>query len=119
MKLDERVQVYVGWTGMASSSSLARFKGASTSSDPLETVEIDPQYANGLGLRTGDIVSFLMSFLLIVVLELLIEYVGYRKVEIGLLQDPPMASSVVTEPFSSDDWEIIVSCQFLLLMKAH
>lgn len=41
---------------MASSSSLAKFKGGSLPSDSLETVEIDPQFASGLGLHLGDIV---------------------------------------------------------------
>jgi peroxin-1 len=46
---------YLGWTGMVSASSLARFH--STSSDnALETVEIDPQYAEGLGFKKGDVV---------------------------------------------------------------
>lgn len=51
------IQVYVGWTGMASSSSLARFKTGTSSSDiGLETLEIDPQYAGSLGFRLGDTV---------------------------------------------------------------
>ncbi len=41
---------------MVSASSLAHFN--STSSDnSLETVEIDPQYAEGLGFMKGDVVS--------------------------------------------------------------
>ncbi|KAH8109796.1 AAA-domain-containing protein [Phellopilus nigrolimitatus] len=79
----DRKQCFVGWTGLASSSSLARFKGGSTSSDALETIEIDPQFASSLGLHTGDVV------------------------EIGLLHDLPIATSVTTEPYSADDWEII------------
>ncbi|KAL5524266.1 PEX1 [Sanghuangporus sanghuang] len=79
--------VYVGWTGMASSSSLARFKGSGTGpgerGEVLETIEIDPQFASGVGLRLGDVV------------------------EIGLLHDLPVAKSVTTEPYSADDWEII------------
>jgi peroxin-1 len=40
---------------MVSASSLAHFN--STSSDnSLETVEIDPQYAEGLGFKQGDVV---------------------------------------------------------------
>jgi len=40
---------------MVSASSLAHFN--STSSDNiLETVEIDPQYAEGLGFKKGDVV---------------------------------------------------------------
>ena len=57
----ERGGVYVGWTGMASSSSLARFKGAGNVGEVMETVEIDPQFASGLGLHLGDVVS--LSFL--------------------------------------------------------
>ncbi|KAF8893894.1 P-loop containing nucleoside triphosphate hydrolase protein [Infundibulicybe gibba] len=68
------VQVYVGWTGMASTSLLEK---------TFETIDIDPQYAQGLGLVQGDIV------------------------EIGLLHDLATAKSVATEPVSSDDWDII------------
>ncbi|KAI5123096.1 hypothetical protein M0805_001452 [Coniferiporia weirii] len=82
-KTKETKQCYVGWTGMASSSSLARFKAGATSSDALETIEIDPQFASDLGFGLGSIV------------------------EIGLLHDLPIATSVVTEPYSADDWEII------------
>ena len=53
----KRRGVYVGWTGMASSSSLARFKGAGNVGEVMETVEIDPQFASGLGLHLGDVVS--------------------------------------------------------------
>ncbi|KAF7315231.1 putative peroxisomal biogenesis AAA ATPase pex1 [Mycena indigotica] len=75
-----RTEVFVGWTGMASASSLAQFN----SSDPgLETVEIDPQYASSLGLKQND------------------------TVEIGLVHDLPLATSVATEPLTADDWEII------------
>ncbi|KAF9221776.1 AAA-domain-containing protein [Gyrodon lividus] len=78
-----KVEAYVGWTGMASSSSLAHFNSADGRDKGFETIEIDPQYAQGLGLAEGDIV------------------------EIGLLHDLPSASSVGTEPVTSDDWEII------------
>ncbi|KAI9457841.1 P-loop containing nucleoside triphosphate hydrolase protein [Boletus coccyginus] len=77
-----KVEAYVGWTGMASSSSLARFN-ADARENAFETIEIDPQYAHGLGFAEGDIV------------------------EIGLLYDLPFASSVATEPLTADDWEII------------
>ncbi|CAA7259159.1 unnamed protein product [Cyclocybe aegerita] len=83
----ERVEAYVGWTGMASASSLAHFKAGQSREGGFETIEIDPQYAQGLGLAQGDIV------------------------EIGLLHDLPHAKSVGTEPLTSDDWEIINSCQ--------
>ncbi|KIK98366.1 hypothetical protein PAXRUDRAFT_692364 [Paxillus rubicundulus Ve08.2h10] len=78
-----KAEAYVGWTGMASSSSLARFNSADARERGLETIEVDPQYAQGLGFAEGDIV------------------------EIGLLHDLPYASSVGTEPVSSDDWEIV------------
>ncbi|THH03293.1 hypothetical protein EW145_g6374 [Phellinidium pouzarii] len=92
----EKNHFYAGWTGMASSSSLARFREGSTSSDALETIEIDPQFANGLGLHLGDILCSLVG-----------SQYSSVKVEIGLLHDLPIATSVVTEPYSADDWEII------------
>ena len=60
----ESIQAYVGWTGLAASSSLARFRGSGTGSgsagggdsDVLETLEIDPQFAGSLGFHLGDIV---------------------------------------------------------------
>ncbi|THU89378.1 AAA-domain-containing protein [Dendrothele bispora CBS 962.96] len=75
-------EAYVGWTGMASASSLAQFNSAN-SGESFETIEIDPQYAQGLGFSQGDVV------------------------EIGLLHDMHIAKSVGTEPLTSDDWEII------------
>ncbi|KAF8127717.1 P-loop containing nucleoside triphosphate hydrolase protein [Boletus edulis] len=77
-----KVEAFVGWTGMASSSSLAHFN-ADARENAFETIEIDPQYAQGLGFAEGDIV------------------------EIGLLYDLPFASQVGTEPLTADDWEII------------
>ncbi|KAJ7647537.1 P-loop containing nucleoside triphosphate hydrolase protein [Roridomyces roridus] len=76
----EKNEVYVGWTGMASASSLAQFNAGDKG---LETIEIDPQYALGLGLKENDLV------------------------EIGLVHDLPLATSVATEPVTADDWEII------------
>ncbi|EIW52807.1 AAA-domain-containing protein [Trametes versicolor FP-101664 SS1] len=76
-------ELYVGWTGMASASSLAHFNSGEAGDRGLETVEIDPQYAEGLGLALGDVV------------------------EIGLLHDLGYAKSVATEPATSDDWEIL------------
>ncbi|KAF8637996.1 hypothetical protein AX16_010628 [Volvariella volvacea WC 439] len=78
-----KVEAFVGWTGMASASSLANFNASSSGDRGLETIEIDPQYAQGLGFTEGDIV------------------------EIGLLHDLKVATSVATEPLTSDDWEII------------
>ncbi|KAF4598456.1 Peroxisome biosynthesis protein pex1 [Pleurotus pulmonarius] len=78
-----KVEAYVGWTGMASASSLAQFNASGPNDKGFETVEIDPQYAQGLGFTQGDLV------------------------EIGLLHDLSFATSVGTEPVTSDDWEII------------
>ena len=41
---------------MVSASSLAHFNSIS-SDNSLETVEIDPQYADGLGFKKADVVS--------------------------------------------------------------
>ncbi|KAF7298025.1 putative peroxisomal biogenesis AAA ATPase pex1 [Mycena chlorophos] len=79
----DKTEVFVGWTGMASASSLAQFNSSDSSDRGLETVEIDPQYAASLGLKQNDLV------------------------EIGLIHDLPSASSVATEPLTADDWEII------------
>ncbi|KAM6502170.1 P-loop containing nucleoside triphosphate hydrolase protein [Amanita muscaria] len=76
------VEAFVGWTGMAATSSLVH-SAKSPSEGVSDTVEIDPQYAQGLGFQQGDIV------------------------EIGLLYDLPFAKSVGAEPLTSDDWEII------------
>ncbi|EEB98281.1 hypothetical protein MPER_02239, partial [Moniliophthora perniciosa FA553] len=78
-----RIEAYVGWTGMASASSLTQFNSTGPGEKGLETVEIDPQYAQGLGFSQGD------------------------TVEIGLMYDMRVAKSVGTEPLTSDDWEII------------
>ncbi|KAJ3908233.1 P-loop containing nucleoside triphosphate hydrolase protein [Lentinula edodes] len=78
-----RKEAYVGWTGMASASSLAQFNVSEPTEKGLETIEIDPQYSQSLGFAQGDIV------------------------EIGLLHDMAFAKSVATEPLTSDDWEII------------
>jgi peroxin-1 len=54
------VEVFVGWTGMASASSLAHFNNASNSAEKgMETIEIDPQFAQGIGLNANDIVRAL------------------------------------------------------------
>ncbi|KAJ6593606.1 P-loop containing nucleoside triphosphate hydrolase protein [Mycena capillaripes] len=79
----KKLEVYVGWTGMASASSLAQFNSSDSREQGFETIEIDPQYALGLGLKQNDLV------------------------EIGLVHDLPLATSVATEPLTSDDWEII------------
>ena len=51
----KKPSAYVGWTGMVSASSLAHFN-PSSSDHTLETVEIDPQYAESLGFKKGDVV---------------------------------------------------------------
>lgn len=79
----EKIDAYVGWTGMASASSLAHFNSTDASDRGLETIEIDPQYAEALGFALGDVV------------------------EIGLLHDLGYAQSVAAEPVTPDDWEII------------
>ncbi|GJE90322.1 PEX-1N and AAA domain-containing protein [Phanerochaete sordida] len=76
-----RGEAYVGWSGMASASSLAQFQSGADKG--LETVEIDPQFASGLGFTQGDIV------------------------EIGLLHDLGYATTVEAEPLTADDWEIL------------
>lgn len=52
-----KLEAYVGWTGMASASSLARFNSSGAGGEKsLETIEMDPQFAQGLGLTAGDLV---------------------------------------------------------------
>lgn len=47
---------------MASASSLAYFNASqSAGDDSFETIEIDPQYAQGLGFSEGDLVSLYFS----------------------------------------------------------
>ncbi|KAG1750462.1 P-loop containing nucleoside triphosphate hydrolase protein [Suillus paluster] len=75
-------EAYVGWTGMASASSLASFN-STAGARGIETLEIDPQYAAGLGFKEGDLV------------------------ELGLLYDLPYAKTVSTEPLSADDWDVV------------
>lgn len=55
------MEAYVGWTGMMSSSSLASFQATSGSSDRSETIEIDPQFASGIGFRPSDIVFGILT----------------------------------------------------------
>ena len=54
--IPERTEVYVGWTGMASASSLAHFNAGQAADGGFETIEIDPQYAQALGLAQGALV---------------------------------------------------------------
>lgn len=44
---------------MASASSLAQFNASGPNEKGFETVEIDPQYAQGLGFTQGDLVGLL------------------------------------------------------------
>lgn len=82
-KNNQPLDAYFGWTGMASASSLAHMNASQLGERSFETLEMDPQYAQALGLSQGDLV------------------------EIGLLHDLPQAKTVITEPISADDWEII------------
>lgn len=107
------VEAYVGWTGMASASSLNQFRSTQNAEKALETIEIDPQYAQGLGLSQGDLVR--VNDTLINLSSLL----NHFQVEIGLLHDLPLATSVATEPLTSDDWEIIVGQPVIVLSNCR
>ncbi|KAG8685892.1 Peroxisome biosynthesis protein pex1, partial [Ceratobasidium sp. 395] len=75
---------YLGWTGMASASSLSKWQhGAQAAAEALDTIEIDPQVAQSYGFKDG------------------------VTVEIGLVHNLPIATNVETVPLSSDDWEIL------------
>lgn len=102
-------EAYVGWTGMASASSLTHFSPANAGDKRLETIEIDPQYASCLGFSQDDTVctyKYVISFTLPDPLF---------QVEIGLLYDLSRASTVSTEPVTPDDWEILVSISSSLM----
>lgn len=58
---NEANEAYVGWTGMASASSLAHFNSSRSDEKGLETIEIDPQYAQGLGFSQGDVVRYALT----------------------------------------------------------
>ncbi|KAG9104332.1 Peroxisome biosynthesis protein pex1, partial [Ceratobasidium sp. 392] len=76
--------VYLGWTGLASASSLSKWQqGAQAAAEALDTIEIDPQVAQSYGFKDG------------------------ATVEIGLIHNLPIATNVETVPLSSDDWEIL------------
>lgn len=99
---------YVGWTGMAASSSLAAWNsgGVQGSEAHLETIEMDPQYAQAIGFLEHETVSASvcqMPNLNVKRLHLI------HQLEIGLLHDLPPAKVVHTEPLTADDWEILVS----------
>jgi hypothetical protein len=88
-----------------------------------ETIEIDPQFAQGLGFAAGDIVSRRFSWLPLEgfgmphVLDCANMH-ALLKVDLSLLYDLPTAQSVGTEPVSADDWEIIVSIGYNTLRKS-
>lgn len=53
--------VYVGWTGMASASSLSKWQhGAQAAAEALDTIEIDPQVAQSYGFKDGATVGCLL-----------------------------------------------------------
>ncbi|QRV84134.1 AAA family ATPase [Ceratobasidium sp. AG-Ba] len=69
---------------MAAASSLSKWQqGAQAAAEALDTIEIDPQVAQSYGFKDG------------------------TTVEIGLVHNLPIATSVETVPLSSDDWEIL------------
>ncbi|KAL8286225.1 hypothetical protein RQP46_004713 [Phenoliferia psychrophenolica] len=76
-------KAYVGWTGMASQvvSVASQVRGGAHPS--ADRVEIDPQFAQMLGVPEGTTVS------------------------IELLGNSPVATSVSVTPLSADDWEIL------------
>ncbi|GJJ08536.1 hypothetical protein Clacol_002754 [Clathrus columnatus] len=54
--LSKEKTAYVGWTGLASSSSLAQWQvNTKITGEALETLEIDPQFATSLGFPEGSI----------------------------------------------------------------
>ncbi|KAG8859203.1 Peroxisome biosynthesis protein pex1 [Serendipita sp. 411] len=81
-KGQESKVAYLGWTGLASASSAARWTSNSAGND-LDTLEIDPQLASSLGFSEEEVV------------------------ELALLHNLPIAKSISTEPLSPDDWEIL------------
>ncbi|OCF31275.1 hypothetical protein I316_07061 [Kwoniella heveanensis BCC8398] len=68
---------YLGWSGLAASSSLAQAGGG------VESIEIDPEVALSLGWMEGTLV------------------------EISVIHNPTKAKSVSVTPLTSDDWEIL------------
>ncbi|WWC88849.1 uncharacterized protein L201_003764 [Kwoniella dendrophila CBS 6074] len=68
---------YLGWSGLAASSSLSQ------AGEGLESVELDPEVAMSLGWPEGTLV------------------------EISIIHNPTRAKSVSVTPITSDDWEIL------------
>lgn len=92
---------------MASASSLAQFQVGGERG--METIEIDPQFASGLGFAQGDIVSVAYPPSKLVL--------HVTQVEIGLLHDLGYATTVEAEPLTVDDWEILV--RFILKQSTY
>ena len=100
---------------MASASSLAHFSSLSSAEKGIETLEIDPQFAQGLGFDPDDVVrtssdapNALMSD----------SSISPLQVEIGLLHDLEYAKSIGTEPLTADDWEILVGLHLAMPNRA-
>lgn len=87
---------------MASASSLAHFSSPPSAEKGIETLEIDPQFAQGLGFGPDDVVCTSSD----VGMSEFPKF--FFKVEIGLLHDLGYAKSVGAEPLTADDWEILV-----------
>jgi len=93
---------------MASASSLAHFSSPSSAEKGVETLEIDPQFSQGLGLSPDDVVCTISDARISVFSQPLF------KVEIGLLHDLGYAKSIGAEPLTADDWEILVGPRLAL-----
>ncbi|ORY27869.1 P-loop containing nucleoside triphosphate hydrolase protein [Naematelia encephala] len=75
---------YLGWSGLAAASSLAGVGLVGSSrGEGLETVEVDPEVAMGLGWAEGTVL------------------------DISVIHNPIKAKSVSVTPLTSDDWEIL------------
>lgn len=75
----------IGWSGLASASSLSGFASSSSgnASSSADTIELDPDVCFSLGWPEGSLV------------------------ELGLNHKPRKATSISITPESSDDWEIL------------
>lgn len=98
---------------MASASSLAHFSSASSAEKGIETLEIDPQFAQGLGFSPDDVVRIIAApSMPRLTLHPL-------KVEIGILHDLGYAKSIGAEPLTADDWEILVSLHLAIIYEVR
>jgi len=95
---------------MASASSLAHFSSPSSAEKGIETLEVDPQFAQGLGLSPDDVVRTISC-------ARMSGFSQHLKVEIGLLHDLGYAKSIGTEPLTADDWEILVGLHLAITNK--